>query len=459
MKILVLLLAFTFTACGSDDGSDEIPPTNNLSNRNNSDNMNNLGNNANNVNNANNLNNLNNLNNVANNANNENNTNNVDEPDCVPSEAAWETNARPFADEYCGDCHGPMPQFGAPMSLTDYADLVEGPVGTRVVDKMVTRLVNRTMPPQNAPQPNHSALDTLVEWASCGEQHADHESGLVASRPVFAAPPNPPEGLESFDVTASEFAVSPSTLDLYQCFIVKAPIEEPRLMRRIEPLIDDGRVLHHSLVRIDRNRDDDGSTFNCFGFPPGNDYVYVWGPGQEPLEFSDGGIRIEPGDHFVLQIHYNNGAGVEGVEDSSGFKVYHEPVGGTEYSLLEIGTLAFAPIGPGETSSGSGTCRVGSDVELLASWPHMHEIGSAFSQTVERADTGDIESIIELTGWSFEAQLIYDTPVSLKAGDVLQTTCTWDNFKDFTIGPGLGTADEMCFNFMYVTPPVRSLCD
>lgn len=459
MHYLIIALLVGLIGCGSSEGDPKSKnPTNNSTNLNNTNNTNNT-NNSTNLNNTNNLNNTSNTSNT-NNLNNLNNSNNANnQPACVPDESAWEFNARPFVDVYCSECHGPVPQFGAPVSLTEYEDLVAGDEGDRLVDVILERLLDRSMPPQNAPQPSHSALDTLVEWASCGEQHANHQNGLVSSRPVYAAPPNPPAGTESFDVTADEFEVSPTTLDLYQCFIVRAPIDEARLIRRIEPVIDDGRVLHHSLVRVDRNRDDDGANFSCFGFPPGNDYVYVWGPGQEALEFPDGGIPIEPGDHFVLQIHYNNGAGVTDVLDSSGFRVYHEPAGGAEYSLMEIGTLAFGSIGSGQTISATGTCRVGTDVDLVASWPHMHEIGSEFSQIVERADTGAEESIIELSGWAFEAQLIYETPLSLKAGDILKTTCTWNNYKNFTVGPGLGTDDEMCFNFMYVTPALSALCN
>ncbi len=378
--------------------------------------------------------------------------------DCVPDRDAFVTNALPEVEQYCGNCHGESPDFGAPVSLLDYDALVEGEVGERLVDEMATRLMDRSMPPAGSPRPLHTALDTMVEWATCGQQHADHTAGLEASRPLWTAPEDPPEGAESFDVTADEFALAPDTLDLYQCFVIEAPIDEPRLIRRIDPVIDDSRVLHHSLVKIDRNRDDDGASFDCYGFPPGEDYVYVWGPGQPSIEFPDGGVRIEPGDHFVLQIHYNNGAGAEGVMDSSGFRVFHEPVGGMEYGLFEIGSVFFPPIPAGQEGDTSVNCTVREDVELVASWPHMHEIGTEFSQVVEHAD-GTNETIIKLSGWSFEAQLIYDTPVSLREGDVLTTNCSWDNFKDFDVNPGLGTADEMCFNFMYVTPAVGSFCN
>ncbi|MEO1273788.1 MAG: hypothetical protein AAFX99_37405, partial [Myxococcota bacterium] len=84
--------------------------------------------------------------------------------------------------------------------------------------------------------------------------------------------------------------------------------------------------------------------------------------------------------------------------------------------------------------------------------PHMHEIGDAFEQLIRRSD-GSEEELINLTGWAFELQLYYDTPTMLEPGDQLITRCTYDNPYDFTVTAGDGTGDEMCFNFMYVTPP------
>jgi len=169
---------------------------------------------------------------------------------------------------------------------------------------------------------------------------------------------------------------------------------------------------------------------------------------------------MDAGDAFVLQIHYNNGAGAAGVRDSSGIRVYHDAPGGPEYALAEVGPgVFFSSIPAGGTRSSDATCQVNSDVELFATWPHMHEIGSAFDQSVTRTGTNALESIVALTGWAFEAQLIYDTPMSLKVGDRIKTGCTWENYKNFTVSAGLGSADEMCFSFMYVTPPIEGFCN
>ena len=92
------------------------------------------------------------------------------------------------------------------------------------------------------------------------------------------------------------------------------------------------------------------------------------------------------------------------------------------------------------------------DYQILAGMPHMHEIGSAFRHEITRVD-GSQETLIALNGWSFELQYFYDMNTMIKAGDVLDLTCTFDNYKDYWVSAGGGTTDEMCFNFMYVTPP------
>ena len=88
--------------------------------------------------------------------------------------------------------------------------------------------------------------------------------------------------------------------------------------------------------------------------------------------------------------------------------------------------------------------------------PHMHEIGDAYTHTLERMD-GTTESIIDLSGWSFDLQFFYEYDVEVKAGDTLKLTCKYVNDQDFDVRAGQGTTDEMCFNFMYVTPATASL--
>ena len=95
---------------------------------------------------------------------------------CLPIEAGY-ANVEPILIEACGDCHGTEPRYGAPYSLVDgYADLVAGPPGERKTDAMLDSLMAGTMPQGSTLE--HNALDTLVEWTSCGEEHAVHGPDL-----------------------------------------------------------------------------------------------------------------------------------------------------------------------------------------------------------------------------------------------------------------------------------------
>lgn len=377
---------------------------------------------------------------------------------CIPSRAVYDTVAQRMLAEHCGNCHGDEPDFGAPYGLTDYDDLIAGEVGARKIDRMVARMADKTMPPAGTTQVPHFELDTLVGWASCGLVHPDESVGLNVSAPIFEAPDEAPDGTDILDLLAPEFSVSDDTLDLYQCFTFEVPFGDERFLRRIEAVVDDSRVLHHIILLRDVAQEAPLEPHICDSMAPQSEYLYAWAPGTGPIQFPDGGLRIQPGDRFVLQIHYNNGAGIEGVQDSSGIRLYHAEPGGKEYGMFSPGPMDFS-VPAGTQTDVEGACVVEAPAEVFIGMPHMHELGESFRQDVLRSD-GSTEPLIELTGWSFESQFFYDTPFVLNPGDTLQTTCTFDNPGSQVVSSGNGTKDEMCFNFMYVTPPPPArFCD
>ena len=83
---------------------------------------------------------------------------------------------------------GEEPDFGAPFSLTTYADLLVEVEGQRIVDRMVTQVGAGLMPPIGAPDPTLAERDTIVQWASCGETRAMPPIGPMVS----TAQPSPP---------------------------------------------------------------------------------------------------------------------------------------------------------------------------------------------------------------------------------------------------------------------------
>ena len=370
---------------------------------------------------------------------------------CEPDLTTWETDIAPIVERHCGTCHGESPDFGAPNALVDHAMLLAGEEGARGVDRIVARLADGTMPPASMPRPPQEDMQAIVAWASCGSADAPVPNGLTSTAPVLLAPEQPPEGLETVDLLADDFEIGVDVLDHYQCWTFEAPVTEDRFIRRFEMVIDESRVLHHLVLLRDTEGTAPDGAHECNSMPDGSDYLYAWAPGQGAFEFPEGGMRIRPGDRYVMQIHYNNGAGLPDISDNSGVRLYLGPTEGTEYGMLAVGPLGFV-LPPRSTTNAESLCTVTEPMQVLSGMPHMHEYGSTFDQEVRRAD-GTVEPFISLTGWSFESQLFYDTPATLQPGDALYTRCGFDNGTSETVRSGPRTGDEMCFNFAYVSPP------
>ena len=371
---------------------------------------------------------------------------------CVPDREAFEMHARPAFEKNCGTCHGAVQDYGAPMSLLNYDEMIAGEPGERLVDKVTPSLNSRSMPPAPFGAPGHTDFDTMVLWSTCGMEHPDYQEGLTANAPVFLPPSDLPTETDVWTISANEFHVSPDWNNRYQCWAVDVPFDEPQLIKRFEMQLDDTRVLHHAVLYRDPSKRHNGS-FRCSGVPSNTDFLYGWAPGQDAIQFPEGGLLVEPGERYVFQIHYNNSAGIENVKDKTSINIYHGPTGSdeTEYGMIVPGPNMIM-VSPESSMVVTGVCDIKEEITLLAGMPHMHETGMSFSSDVVRAD-GTRINLIELTGWSFEAQLFYEMPITLYPGDQLETTCGFYNpHSDRTVFFGDGTEDEMCFNFLYATP-------
>lgn len=379
---------------------------------------------------------------------------------CVPDEARWTSAIEPLVSDHCGQCHGESLNFGAPVHLTEYAPLLEGEVGARLVDHMATLVQTGMMPPPQLPRLTDVQARALVEWASCGAETVTEQQGLQASRSPWLAPETGPAGLRTIDLLASEYEV-PTGRDTYRCFVFEVPVTEDRFIRRFEMVFDRTEVLHHLVLLRDTDLTaPDETDYDCISsMPAGSQYLYAWAPGQGAVQFPEGGLRVRPGERYVMQMHYNNGAGTTGIADSSGVRLYVDDTTGTEYGMLAIGPLAFQIPARGTATAGS-YCTVREASTMIAGMPHMHDIGSSFLERVERGAGGRRESIITIENWDFRAQNFYSFPTELTPGDRLYTECTWTNPRSENVGTGPRTEDEMCFNFAYITPPPSArYCD
>lgn len=440
-KILITLFIFLSWSCSSDGESNNGQTSQNNGQTNNGQTNNGQSNNG--VSN----------NGVSNNGVSNNNgtvgNNGTTSAGCIPSKAQWDATVKERVENNCGTCHGAEPTFGAPYGLLDYDELLAGTPGERKVDKIAPVTADYSMPP-NGTSMSHQDRDTIAEWASCGEIHSDHSIGLIASRDPHEPGPKP-ANLTEYEFTAADQAISPTTLDAYECFTFEAP-EGGGFISRMDAIIDEDRVLHHLvLMKTNQAAGRQFGGVNCAA--AGGDFYYAWAPGVGALQFPPGGgVKLNQGERFLLQIHYNNGAGIENVMDNSGVRIFVTDQVETEYAMINLGSgIPGVTVPPGGIVEDSRTCTVRDDMTAFIGFPHMHEIGSEFHETIIRQD-GTEESLIDITGFSFENQPFYDYNIELKAGDKIRTTCLYDNQTDRAVRGGFRTEDEMCFDFMFVTP-------
>jgi hypothetical protein len=375
---------------------------------------------------------------------------------CVPSEMGRD-RALEFLDLYCGECHQDPPQYGAPYSLVSFEEIILGEEGLRPLDRSVVRLLDGSMPPAGQPQPNHEEAQAFIDWASCnsGLQRMPNIGGFEVSKPVYRGPAAPPQESEILSLRVPSITVDANVKDQYNCYEFLGPSQgdQDRSILRIEPIIDDARVVHHIVLYeasgevVDQGESDCGS-----GLGAG---VYAWAPGQPALHFSEGGLITRAGQNYVLEIHYNNQAGYDDVNDTSGVRLYHTDLIEPQIDMMTLGPDGFTLPARSRTQV-DGQCLIEEDLRVVAMMPHMHELGQSLVSTIVRADQNR-EDLITLNGWDFNYQLVYDgMDILLTSGDIIQTYCVFENPYERYRVYGPYTDDEMCYNFVYVTPPPQS---
>ena len=372
-----------------------------------------------------------------------------------------EAKAIEFLGQYCGECHQDPPRYGAPYSLTDKEALFKGPEGVRPLDRAVARLIDGSMPPAGQPQPNSETAQAFIDWATCdsGLERMPNIGGFESSKPLYQGPSAPPPNTEILEMRAAGVVVPPDVDDQYNCFQFRGPSqsESDRSILRIEPIIDDARIVHHIVLYEANGEVIDQAPSDCgAGLGAG---VYAWAPGQPPLHFKEGGLITRSGQNYILEIHYNNQAAYDDISDRSGVRLYHSELIEPRIDMMTLGPEGFQLPARSRTQVG-GQCVIEEEIEVIALMPHMHEIGLDLNSLIVRAD-GTEEDLITLTGWDFNYQLIYDGQgTTLTSGDRIETRCIFENPDPYTRFYGPFTEDEMCYNFVYVTPPPQvKQCD
>ena len=437
-----------------------------------------------------------------------------------PVEPAYDT-ARfsaavlPTIETHCASCHVPGGPGAATVEFATIADVAAVAADIALVTE------SRYMPPWTA---GDLSVDFEHDWSLTDEQIAEIAAWAEAGGAVDVEPSTPLEPRNAIvvpldadvTVTAEPYTGSVDQRDDYRCQIYELPpADDTRWITGYTIVPDQVEIVHHAIFfRADAAVMDDARALDardeapgwpCFGLAGlrGTEQIGGWAPGQQPKTYAEGsGIRMEPGDFLVTQIHYHYDH--DAPADESALEVefadadqlaagaYDDVVVTTYLAPAEIpcrddesGPLCdratviadirdkfgdFAAIIPdgliaqcgadlqammADTDGvGYASCdhRASAYGEIVGVLGHMHEFGETFRMTLNPG-TPDEQILLDIPNWAFEWQFDYRPVDSIVVGpgDVIRVECTWDRSLAPMPEPrhitwNEGTEDEMCYS-------------
>lgn len=398
---------------------------------------------------------------------------------CAREQApTWHTDISPGMQRHCTRCHNPEGQ--GPGSFTEYNATVA------LSESILYNLDSGHMPPPVADPTcadyegsEHLTVDPALaglvrDWIAAG--HPEGDAALAPEvEPVTEALADPDLELRIPAPYTPTFQDPREPGNEYRCFVLDFQAEETLYIQALAPALDQRALVHHMLLFTVQEEDlpnhDPLSGWDCIDdafvgsgdvdkLLAGNGMIAGWGPGAVPVEFTDDvGLRITPDQRLVLQLHYFQSAGNEGLSDQSGYAFRLSPEPLDPLLMAPMGAFGFQiPAGdPAYTYTDGFTLPV--DLTVHAVFPHMHVLGRAYALT---ATKDGVETCLTRGTYDFHNQLtyVYRDPVEVEADSTLTMSCTWDNSSDNPdqlndppedVRYGERTDQEMCFAFSLVS--------
>mgnify|MGYP000447853616 CR=1 FL=1 len=446
--------------------------------------------------------------------------------DDAPADGAttYFRDAKPIIDTKCATCH--QPGDVGPFPLTTAEEVAS----TAALSELA--VASGSMPPF---LPSHDCNDYTTDF-DLSEDERDllldfFAAGAPAGDPDDAAPSSIPSHELDADrvVTLPEAYTPVLEPDDYRCQLIDLGITEPTYVTGFQVWPDQRSIVHHTIIFIageDQratyeayDADDDGPGWTCFGGPnpegaaeeldPAELVEMLsdpsalterassvrslggWVPGAQQGMLPEGtGVLLQPGDAFVVQMHYNT-LSASPVADRSSIALTLADEVDFPASTLPLLDLAW-PTGiellgePMDIPAGSPDASaevvidrddplvqlaleglgVGPDetVRVHGAGVHMHQLG--VDGRIDRiAADGEETCLIHYPDWDFAWQGTHFLTEAIELGpdDLLRLRCQWDNTetnqpvidgtaqepRDVTWGEG--TTDEMCLGNLYIS--------
>lgn len=382
------------------------------------------------------------------------------------AEVSFYADVQPILQQHCVRCHqegglGPG-DFTDPAVVTALAPAIVGAVES-----------GRMPPPVSDPDCqdyvgseylsiSDDSKQVLASWLDLDTpmgDPADAPDPVVIDTNLVA----PDIVIEMPEPYAPTFSDDRNPGNEYRCFVVDPGEAAGQYITGLAPVIGAPELVHH-IVLFTVDPDDldedyyDPQGFNCIDGMGGDStdgMIAAWAPGMLPLELPDGtGIEVPESRLLVMQMHYfSNGTAPGEVFDQSAYAFHLSPSAAPAF-VAPIGSYGFSiPAGDANYSHGGSLTNDFFGVDLVATFPHMHELGTEYDLRIQHEDGS--ETCLSQGGYDFNNQLTYQfrEPIEFGVNDTLNWSCTWDNSEGTSdVGFGERTDEEMCYFFTVIAP-------
>ena len=383
----------------------------------------------------------------------------------------WYADIEPILAQNCAACHEADGIGGVDLSTyetaSQYADLMVAWVATGWMPLPAADPSCRDYHGSDRKWMDAASKEKLYTWANEGAPKGSPDSA-----------PEPVDWTVSLENPDTEWRlpiehtiVPDDEGNQYYCYVIENDREDAFYITGFDVELTNPAAVHHMVLAVDSGNDageaygdfDTSDGFECADPIIESDWLLLhgWSPGQHPTELTDGyGMRIEPGDQIVLQMHYFTASDDVQV-DQSAYVLETTDTIENEMFLWPVGPYSFT-IPAGESAhKESYTLRnyYGLQARVHGVLPHMHWLGSGYYAAVQ-TDGEEDDCLVSGDSYSFDHQGTYMFKETTMWGpdQKIYVECTWDNSTDNPyqyydppqdIPFGEGTNEEMCFFLSY----------
>jgi hypothetical protein len=380
----------------------------------------------------------------------------------------------PIVFEHCAYCH--RPGQAAPFSLLSYADVKKR-------SRQVTEVVGKRFMPPWLPEKGYGEfvedrslkpgqIDAIQKWVANGAPE-----GNAADLPLQ------PTWADEWTLGKPDLIVKlpqPYLLpaegkDVYRNVVVPIPTSERKVVKGIEFLPGNPKVMHHAFVEVDVTRvsrrlaeKQNPPGFDGMALPetaqmPGGQTL-GWQPGRM-AEFAPDGLGwvLQTNTDLVIQMHLHPSGKPEQIQPAVGFYFTRSEPTNTAFRInLNVFSIDI-PAGNSNYVV-EDKLTLPADVDLVSIYPHAHYLAKRMEGYALLPD-GRRQELLLIKDWDFNWQgdYRYARPVFLPRGTTVAMKFTYDNSAGNIHNPnqppkqvrfGLSSLDEMAELWLMVLPRV-----